>query len=73
MGFFGDLLETVCPECGAIFKSPEVPVVPDTSEEDAKKEGRKRRKKIRGSRDAFQARTATLGAIQLQAPTLGGI
>ena len=73
MGFFGDLLETVCPECGAIFKSPEVPVVPDTSEEDAKKESKKRRKKIRGSRDAFRARTATLGAIQLQAPTLGGI
>jgi len=55
------------------FQAPEIPVVPDTSEEDAKKEGKKRRKKIRESRDAFQARVATLGAIQLQAPTLGGI
>jgi hypothetical protein len=55
------------------FKAPEVSVVPDTSEEDAKKESKKRRKKIRESRDAFQARVATLGAIQLQAPTLGGI
>jgi hypothetical protein len=55
------------------FEAPEVPVVPDTSEEDAKKEGKKRRKKIRESRDAFQARVATLGAIQLTAPSLGGL
>ncbi len=55
------------------FDAPEVAVVPDTSEEDAKKESKKRRKKIRESRDAFQARVATLGAIQLTAPSLGGL
>ncbi len=55
------------------FKPPEVPVVPDTSEEDAKKENKKRRQRIRRSQENFQARVSTLGPIQLQAPTLGGI
>ncbi len=73
MGFFSDILKTVCPECGAIFKTPEVGVTPDTSEEDAKKEGKKRRKKIRRSREAFQTRAETLGPIQLKAPALGGL
>ena len=55
------------------FKPPEIPVIPDTSEDEAEESGKKRRKKIRRSREAFQARASTLGPIQLQAPSLGGL
>ena len=73
MGFLSDVINVVCPKCGALFEPPNVRVIPDTSKEDADKESNKRRKKIKSSREAFQARASTLGPIQLQAPSLGGL
>ena len=73
MGFLSDVINVVCPKCGALFEPPEVRVEPDTSKEDADKESNKRRKKIRQSRKDFQKRASTRGPIQLQAPALGGL
>ncbi len=55
------------------FAPPQVPVIEDTSEEEAEEAAKKRRKRISRSREAFQARVATLGPVQLQAPGLGGL
>ena len=44
-----------------------------TPEQEAEKNLKKRKRRLRRSTEAFQARTATLGPIQLQAPSLGGI
>ena len=60
------------------FKKPEVKEVQTTPagvtpEEESDKELKKRKRRLQQSREAFEARTASLGPIQLQAPSLGGI
>lgn len=56
-----------------LFDKPKVGVSEDTGKEDADKAIKKRRRRLRRSQESFQARVASLGPIQLQAPGLGGL
>lgn len=58
---------------GGLFKKPRAEVIPDTSREDSERELKKRKRRLRVSREAFQTRVSSLGPIQLQAPSLGGL
>ena len=50
-----------------------VPFLPEISDEEMMAKLRKRQNNIRWSAQRFSQRQATLGPVQLQAPTLGGI
>lgn len=58
---------------GDLFKKPKVKVVKDPIKDEADAELKKRKRRLRRSREAFQSRVASLGPIQLQAPALGGL
>lgn len=58
---------------GDLFKKPRAQVIPDTGEEEAEAGLKKRRRRLRRSREAFQARLSQVGPIQLLAPGLGGL
>jgi hypothetical protein len=45
---------------------------PEPTDEEVRDKALKREEKVRTSRQRFLARQATLGPIQLQAPSLGG-
>ena len=60
------------------FKKPEVKqtdLTPSglTFEQESEEELKKRKRRLRRSREAFESRVASLGPIQLQAPGLGGL
>ena len=44
-----------------------------TPEEEADRELKKRKRRLRKSQESFQTHLGSLGPIQLQAPSLGGI
>jgi hypothetical protein len=58
----------------AATRSPEeIKRIPEPSDEEVQRKALKRQENIRGSRERFLQRQATLGPIQLQAPALGGV
>ena len=48
-------------------------IIPGPTEEEIRRKALERERKINQSRARFAGRQRTLGAVQLQAPTLGGI
>ena len=57
----------------AATQKPDIPEVKGPSDEEVRKKAVARKERIVRSRERHLARQATLGPIQLQAPTLGGI
>lgn len=55
------------------FGTSSPPFIQGPTEEEIRKKALERERKIKKSRARFTQRQSTLGAIQLQAPTLGGL
>jgi len=55
------------------FGSSTPAIIPGPTDEEIRKKALERERKIKKSRARFSRRQETLGAIQLQAPALGGI
>lgn len=55
------------------FGTSTPPVIAGPTDEEIRKKALERERKIKASRARFSRRQETLGAVQLQAPALGGI